>query len=282
MINYFLYKTGQWLVLHLPLKFSYVLAILISDLHYIFADKDRLYTMGNLQAIFPNKTPKELRKIRRRMFRNFAKYLVDFFRFPIIDEQYIKRYITIDNRQYIEQSLAKNKGVVVLTAHLGNWELGGLVLGVLGYPFYAVALPHKNKKVNEFFNNRRESKGVHVIEFGKAARACLNLLKENKMVALVGDKDFTNDAGIIVDFFGKKTYLPKGPAGFALKTGALILPGFMVRNPDDTFTLRMEKPIECSPNDTLETVTEKYKAIIEDYVKLYPHQWYMFRKFWIE
>jgi lauroyl/myristoyl acyltransferase len=169
----------------------------------------------------------------------------------------------------------------MLTAHLGNWELGGLVFGALGYPFWAVALPHKNKKINDFFNDRRESKGVHVIQFGKAARMCLSLLKENKMVALVGDKDYSNEAGVVVDFFGRKTYLPKGPAGFALKTGALILPGFMIRNPDDTYTLHMEKPIESTGGDTIETLTLKYAAIMERYIKQYPQQWYMFRQFWI-
>ena len=269
-------------MLHLPLKFSYILAVFVSDLHYIFADKDRQYTMANLKAIFPDKTNKEIRKIRRGMFRNFAKYLVDFFRFPIIDESYIRHYITIENRGYIDDALARKKGVIVLTAHLGNWELGGLVLGVLGYPFWAVALPHKNTKVNDFFNSRRESKGVHVIQFGKAARMCLSLLKDNCMVALVGDRDFSNDAGTVIDFLGKRTYLPKGPAKFALKTGAAILPGFMVRNPDDTFTLRIEKPIVCGTADTVETVTGEYKKIIEGYIKQYPHQWYMFRKFWIE
>ncbi|MCU0651261.1 MAG: lysophospholipid acyltransferase family protein [Candidatus Omnitrophica bacterium] len=282
MINYLLYKIGYWVVMHLPLKFSYALAVFLSDLHYIFADKDRKYTFDNLKAIFPDKTDREIRWIRIRMFRNFAKYLVDFFRFPIINEKYVNRYVTVKNKQYIDQAMVEKKGVIMLTAHLGNWELGGLVFGALGYPFWAVALPHKNKKINDFFNDRRESKGVHVIQFGKAARMCLNLLKENKMVALVGDKDYSNEAGVVVDFFGKKTYLPKGPAGFALKTGALILPGFMIRNPDDTYTLHMEKPIESTDGDTIETVTLKCAAVIERYIRQYPQQWYMFRKFWKE
>ncbi|HQQ06411.1 MAG TPA: lysophospholipid acyltransferase family protein [Candidatus Omnitrophota bacterium] len=282
MIYYALYKAGQWVVLRLPLNLSYALAVLISDLHYIFADKDRLYTKGNLKAIFPEKPNAEIRRIRRAMFRNFAKYLVDFFRFPIIDEAYVRQYITVENRHYLTEAASRKKGVILLTAHLGNWELGGLVLGALGYRIWAVALPHKNTKVNEFFNTRRESKGVHVIEFGKAARMCLNLLKEQKMVALVGDRDFTRDAGTVVELFGRKTYFPKGPAGFALKTGAVILPGFMIRNADDTFTLHLERPIECSTADTIGSLTERYKAVIERYIRQYPHQWYMFRKFWIE
>ena len=116
MVYYFLYKAGQWLALHLPLRFSYALAVFFSDVHYMLADKDRLYTMGNLRAIFPDKSIRELKKIRRTMFRNFAKYLVDFFGFPVIDESYIQRYITIKNRHYIDQSLAKKKGVILLTA----------------------------------------------------------------------------------------------------------------------------------------------------------------------
>ncbi|HOU36078.1 MAG TPA: lysophospholipid acyltransferase family protein [Candidatus Omnitrophota bacterium] len=281
MFYYSLYKIGQWLALHLPLKFSYALAVLISDLHYIFADKDRLYTKGNLRAIFPEKPGREIRRIRRAMFRNFAKYLVDFFRFPLIDKAYVSKYITIKNLSYLEEAIAQNKGVILLTAHLGNWELGGLVLGALGYKFWAVALPHKNKQVNDFFNRRRESKGITVIEFGKAARMCLNVLRNKKLLALVGDRDFSNDAGTVIELFGRKTYLPKGPAGFALKTGAVILPGFMVRNRNDTFTLLLEKPVECNRSDTLESLTNRYKTVFEDYIRKYPHQWYMFRRFWI-
>lgn len=282
MLYYSLYKFGQWLVLKLPLRFCYGLAVFLSDVHYMFADKDRLYTWQNLKAIFPHKRTKDIRRIRRRMFRNFAKYLVDFFRFPIIDQNYIEKFITLENRHHIDEALKKNKGVIVLTAHIGNWELGGLTLGVLGYPFWAVALEHKNKKVNDFFNIRRESKGVRVIQFGKAAKTCLNLLKSNKLVALLGDRDFSNEAGLVMNFFGKKSYIPKGPAAFAIKTGALIVPGFMIRNPDDTFTLRMEKPIETLPSDTMETVTAKCLHVIENYIKEYPDQWYMFRKFWAE
>jgi KDO2-lipid IV(A) lauroyltransferase len=123
---------------------------------------------------------------------------------------------------------------------------------------------------------------VRVIPFGKAAKACIEVLRDNQMLALLGDRDFTKEAGIVVDFFGRKTFLPKGPAAFALKTRAAIVPGFMIRNPDDTFVLKIEKPLEYSVDETAEGLTKKIGALLERYIRQYPDQWFMFRRFWVE
>jgi len=292
MLNFLLYRIGQFIALNTPLKIGYAIAIFVSDFQYFFSFRDRDTVKKNFKVIFPEKNDKEISRISRKMFENFGKYLVDFFRFSKLDQEYIRKNIKIENINYFNQALAKGKGVIVLTAHLGNWELGGVVVALSGYPFWVVALPHKNKKVDEFFNNQRQSKGIHVIPFGKAARQCLGLLKENKMIALVGDRDFS-EKGLVLDFFGKKTHFPLGPSAFALKTGAIIVPGFMFRNKDDSFTLKIEQPIEFKHSLTisgpveindkdLRGVVEEYIKIFEKYIKNYPDQWYMFRRFWIE
>jgi len=285
MFNYILYRIGQFIALSMPLKIGYKLAIFFSDLRYVFAYKDRHAVTANLKAIFPEKSDKEIAEIRIWMFRNFAKYLVDFFRFQNLDKEYIQKNIKTENLHYFDDALAKGKGVIVLTAHLGNWELGGVVIAQSGYPFWAVVLPHKHKQVNKFFNDQRESKGIGVIHLGKAARQSLHILKENKALALVGDRDFT-ETGLVLDFFGKPTFFPEGPAVLALKTGAAIVPGFMFRNKDDTFTLSIEPPIEFIPTGNKEqdeiAIISKYKIIFEDYIRRFPDQWYMFIKFWIQ
>ena len=285
MLNYLIYRLGQFIALSLPLKLAYWIAVIVSDLRYLFACADRQAVKENLKAIFPDFTDSKICKIRKEVFRNFAKYLVDFFRFSKIDKAYIKKTIRIENIFYFDQALAKNKGVIVLTAHIGNWELGGIMIALSGYDFWVVALPHKNRRVDRFFNHQRESKGMHVIPLGRAVRQCFNLLKENKLVALAGDRDFTQN-GVVLDFFGRPTLFPEGPAAFSLKTGAPIVPGFMFRNPDDTLTLRMEKPVEFSPTGDkaadIKGLISEYKLIIEDYIRRYPDQWYMFRRFWLE
>ncbi len=284
MLNYFLYRLGQCIARTLPLQIAYRFATFISDLRLLWAREDKRLVCGNLSVIFPEKNRKEISALMRRMSRNFAKYLVDFFRFQEISTRYIARTIAIEGKEHFDEALARGKGVIVLTAHLGNWELGGVVLALLGYPFWAVALPHKDRKVNDFFNHQRESKGVKVIPFGRAARMCLNLLQQNKMVALVGDRDFSG-SGMPVDFFGRTALFPEGPAAFALKTQASIVPGFMVRLPDDSFLLRIEKPILTESTGDKErdmrSVTSQFARLFESYIRRYPDQWYMFRRFWI-
>ncbi|MBM3244770.1 MAG: lysophospholipid acyltransferase family protein, partial [Candidatus Omnitrophica bacterium] len=153
-----------------------------------------------------------------------------------------------------------------------------------GYPFSAVALPHKDKRINDFFNSQRQSKNINVIPLGRAVRQCLDVLKRKEVLALVGDRDFS-EKGIILDFFGKPTFFPEGPAAFAIKTGAAIVPGFMIRDKDDGFILRFEKSLEFNPtgdkNSDLKNLISRYKGIFEDYIRKYPEQWYMFRRFWI-
>lgn len=285
MLNYYFYRLGQFIALRLPLRFVYGFAIFLANLHYFFAFGDRRSVRSNLRIIFPDKSTRDLRKISKAVFRNFAKYLVDFFRFQNLDLQYIDKNIKLENLDNFDQVLAKGKGVIVLSAHLGNWELGGVVIAQLGYSFWVVALPHKNKKVNEFFDGQRNGKGVKVIAMGKAVRSCISEIRKNHMVALVGDRDFT-EKGIIINFFGKPMHFPEGPAALSLMTGAPIVPGFMFRNPDDSFTLRIEKPVEFSPSGDkdkdLVGLINVYKKVMEDYIRKYPEQWYVFRKFWVQ
>jgi len=285
VLNYLFYRLGQFIALSLPLKLAYALAVFLADMHYFFAFRDRRFVKNNLKIIFPEKSNQEIRKINMMVFRNFAKYLVDFFRFEKINPDYIKKNVKLENIHYFDDALAGGKGAVVLTAHLGNWELGGVVIAQLGYPFWVVALPHKIKKVNDFFDRQRSRKGVKVIATGKAVRSCITEIRNNHMVGLVGDRDFS-EKGILVNLFGKPAHFPEGPAALSLLTGALIVPGFMLRNPDDSFTLRIEKPIEFKPSENKEKDTKDliniYSNIFENYIRKYPQQWYVFRRFWVE
>jgi len=288
MFNYILYRIGQYIALLLPLRIVYKIAVFISDIHYIFAARDRRIVKENLKAIFPEKSDREICRIRIRIFRNFAKYLADFFRFSKLDTEYIKRNIKVENIGYLNEALSQGKGIIIVSAHIGNWELGAAVIALLGYPLWVVALPHKYSKVNNFFNFQRESKGVKVIPLGKAVKQSLVVLKENKILALVGDIDFAGK-GIVLDLFGRPTIFPQGPAALSIKTGAAIVPGFMLRNDDDSFTFKFEKPLAPAPpmpadaefkDSALMEFTKKYKIILEDYILKYHDQWYMFRKFW--
>ncbi|MDD5596253.1 MAG: lysophospholipid acyltransferase family protein [Candidatus Omnitrophica bacterium] len=285
MLNYIFYRIGQFIALSCPRRAGYKIAVSLSDVHYLFAFKDRAAVRDNLKAVFPNKSEREICRMRLMMFRNFAKHLVDFFRFSKMDREFLKANVKIENQEYLDKALAEGKGVITLTAHMGNWELGGALIGTLGYPFWVVALAHKHEQVDNFFNLQRLSKGVHVMPLGKSGRGCLRVLKENKILGLVGDRDFT-ESGVAIDFFGKPTIFPEGPAVLSLKIGSCLLPGFMLRNKDDNFTFRFEKPIEFKPSgnkeEDVKELIRTYTKVFEAYIRKYPDQWYMFKRFWMQ
>ncbi|MDD2679463.1 MAG: lysophospholipid acyltransferase family protein [Candidatus Omnitrophica bacterium] len=285
MVNYFLYRIFQSVALSLPLKTAYALAVFLANVYSIFAFRDRKAVTENLRVIFPEKSRAEIARIRKQLFHNFAKYLVDFFRFNKLDDEYIKKNIRLIDLRHFDECLSEGKGAIVVTAHLGNWELGGVVISMLGYPFLTVALPHKSKDVDALFNGQRESKGTKVLPLGNAAKGCLKALKRNELVGLVGDRDFVGK-GMVLDFFGKPTVFPLGPAVFSLQTKTKIVPGFMLRNKDDSFSLIINKPLDYSPcgdeEKDLKAIITSYKVIFEDYIRRYPEQWYMFRRFWKE
>lgn len=285
MISYWFYKISEAIALLIPLRMAYALAKILSGVYYIFAFRDRRMVTDNLKVIFPLKGDREIASIRFRVFRNFAKYLVDFLRFKKLDKKYISNNVKIINMESVKEGLRRGKGVILLTAHLGNWELGGMVISQLGYSLLTVALAHKSPKVDRFFNDKRESKGMEVLPLGKAAKGCLRGLRHNRLLALVGDRDFT-DKGRVTDFFGKPAILPEGAAVLSLQTGAVIIPGFMLRNKDDSFSLIFEKPLEfnlsMNRDKDLDNIISKYKSVFEEYIRAYPDQWYMFRRFWKE
>jgi len=283
MFNYTLYRIVKFLALYLPLRLIYAMAVFLSDLHFLISRTDRRIVIGNLNAIFQNQ--KESVRLARDVFRYFGKYLVDFFRTEKLNKDNIRKIVKFENLEVVDKALEQKRGVIIVSAHLGNWELGGIALSILGYPCNAIVLPHKHEKVNRFFNRQREFSGEKIIPLGNAARGCIECLNNNELIALVGDRDFT-PGGIVEDFFGRKALIPKGPAGFSRKTGSPIIPGFVLRQKDDSFKFVFEEPIEPvrtnNKEEDLHNLTKKFLRVIEDYIKRYPSQWSMFREFWLK
>ena len=291
MFKFLLYKFGQFCVNHLPVEMSYWIGRFLSGLQYWFSPRDRHAVKSNLRVILnTGGRPEEEGRVAAtaiKVFENFGQYLVEFFRMgKNLDAEFIRKNVDIHNLATIDAMLKRGKGVILLTAHLGNWELGGVVLSKLGYPIVAIALPHKERPVNDLFNLQRESHGVTIIPTSIAIRRCLEALKENKLVALLADRDFTQH-GEEMDFLSRRAMIPKGAAVFALKTGAAIVPTFLTRNNDNRFTLLIGDPIlppwadeQMKDQDALVTIMRKYSRVIERKIREYPDQWLMFREFW--
>lgn len=276
---YYLFLFGKALALILPRRSVYAVAEFLALIHWFFSAKDRQAVEYNLSNLIEDKA--KIKESGRQVFINFALYLVDFFRYSRLNKKFVDKFVRVTGIEYLRQACDEGKGVITLTAHLGNYELGGAVISLLGFDFNVVALPHKDKRVNDFFNHQRQRVGMKVIAIGSGIKRCYSQLKSGKIVGLLGDRDFSGTYLNIL-MGNKIAPIPKGPAFFALKTQAAVIPGFLIRENRYYYNLIFDQPIKASAQDTQESLTIKYAAVIEKYLRLYPQQWYVFTKYWQE
>lgn len=285
MLLYIFYKIGFFGAKILPVRVCYFLSNMFAGVYFFFAFSEKKEMSETLRVVLGEGiSESSLAKIKKRIFSNFGKYLVDFFKFPVFTKEDIKKTIDVSGLEYLEECLHKGSGAIMLSLHLGNWELGGAVLSSLGYPMNALVLRHDDKRVNDFFDKQRRLNGLNTICLGAAVRKGFKVLKGNGCLAIVADKDYTG-SGMRIDMFGKKAVLPKGPAVFALKTGAPIIVTTLRRKEDDTFCLALEPPLFF--DKTSRITDEKVREVMEDYVvyfEKYIHenveQWYAFKNIW--
>lgn len=278
---YYLFIIGRSLALLFPRSVCYFVARFLSIFKFYLSKKDREAVIFNLSPLVVDK--RKLRQCARQVFINFSYYIVDFFRYAKLNRDFIKKYIRISGLEYLKQCMSQKRGVILLSAHLGNYELGAAVISLLGYPLYALALNHKDRRLTIFFHQQRKHVGVISIPTGMALKRCLSLLSKGNFLGFLGDRDFTNASRLKFAIHSRYALIPKGAAYFALKGGAYILPLFLVRENKKFYHFIFDKPIV--PDDTLNTeeaIMQKWVSVLERYIRQYPEQWYMFEKYWVE
>ncbi len=281
---YFLCRVGQIFSNILPVKISYWIAEKVSTVKFFFSKKGRKIVFSNMKTI-TGKSDKECFKMALQMYKNFGKYLVDFFRFSRLNKQRLEQTVSIENLEIFDRELKKEKGVIGITAHIGNWELIGITMSILGYPVEAVALTHKNKLIDDFFVKQRNRHNLTVIPVFEAAKRCLSGLRKRNIVALLGDRDFSGTY-VKIKFLGKDMLFPRGPAVLSLRAGAPVVLAFTLRQKNNKYKITCEKldppPSAGSVKENVRVITQKIASVIEKYVLLDPTQWLMFSNHWKE
>jgi KDO2-lipid IV(A) lauroyltransferase len=284
-MKYYRLKFAELLSRLFPRRMSYGLARRLADLYVLIDKRGRENVISNLKQIQADSgvalSPRALHSLARENFLNFAKYLVDFFKFLHLDRNRMDRIVHFGNvPAMLDGLLAQGKGIIIVSAHLGNWELGAAALAALGYKFNAVALWVPDEKLNALYQHYRTSRGINPIPFGRAARECIAALRRNEIVAVVGDRDFTA-SNQTVEFFGRPARLPDGPAKLALATGAPLVPVFMVRLPDDTFAYIVDEPIWADKSrQTVDDVMRQVAIALERVIRQHSEQWFLFHNLW--
>ena len=206
------------------------------------------------------------------------------FRMAGLDAEAVRARTTVEGLDVLRSALAEGKGAVVVTGHLGNWEIGGAAVTARGIPVDAVAKGMANRRFDEELVATRERLGLRIVGMQEAPRRVLGALREGRVAALVADQNF-HRGGIFVPFFGKLAATAKGPALFALRTGAPLFLGVAIREEGWAQRYRVSFrriPVEATGDleADVRRLTEAHTAALEREVRAWPEQYFWQHKRW--
>ncbi len=237
-----------------------------------------------IAAAFPEFTPERVRAVAEASYASLGRTTVEAALMPRLGTAGVLRLFTrVDGWDVFEAARAEGRGVIVVTGHLGNWELGGSYVAARGIPIDGVARQQENPLFDTFLTGTRERLGMRVVWDGEAVRRTPRALKEGRVVALVVDQGAAGLASTWVPFFGRPAKTPRGPAVFALRLGAPLVFGASIRQPDGRFVLGFERVPVAPTGDRerdVDAIVASYTATLERWVRRYPEQYFWQHRRW--
>jgi KDO2-lipid IV(A) lauroyltransferase len=251
---------------------------------YSLAWRRRRVAKSNLVNAFPGWTYGRVCRTARASFVHFVRSLVVFLRGPLYgDPAYVARRIQLVGEEHMQAVHRQGRGVVLLLAHWGNWELGGIMLDRLGYAHSAVGRAVRSSAIMRFLNGMRARSGTRFIDKGRAARPTLAALKAGECVGFFVDQT-TSERGAETTFFGRTCETTRGPAGFALKTRAPVVPVMCPLLADGRHEVRFYTPIPPpatgDPVRDVRELTQRLVSFVEARIRERPEQWLWSHRRW--
>ena len=251
---------------------------------FLVDSKHRKIALDNLTYAFGHqKSTYEIRFLAKQVFINLIQVIFEVGWSLRLDERRLVKYFKMDGFRHLKKAYEKGKGVLVLTAHCGNWEFLAVAGSMIEYPVSMVVRPLDFKPLDRFFINLRSRFGGKVIPKQRSLRAILRSLDRKEMVVLLMDQNVDWYEGVFVDFMGHRACTSKGLALLALRTGAPVVPVFMVREKSG---FRAEFGPEIFTVETgdkqkdIEINTQEYNRVIENFIRRYPDQWFWVHQRW--
>ena len=236
-------------------------------------------TMAGFSEFDPVALNTEAAIVCHGVFRSIARLLATFARLPRLTPQNISALIRYDGLDNFQNALARGRGVLVATAHLGNWELSAFAHAWMTAPMHIVVRPIDNPRIDALVERYRGLSGNHIIEKKDAARGILKALKAGDAVGILIDQNTTLDQGVFVDFFGKQACAGSAFVKLAHHSGAAVVPGFALwSNEEQRYILRFYPEIPMS-GDVVED-TQRIHSQLESVIREYPDQWLWIHRRW--
>ncbi len=271
-------------LLVLPLRVVQVMGSAVARFVYHLLGFRRRVIKENLRHAFPDLSEERRNEIADQSFRSVGTALLELIYFRRMTIEQIRRLIRVENVHLVHDAIQQGKGLILMTAHFGNWELCAQgVLAHTGVPMHIVIKSQSNKLIDAAVNSRRVRFGNSVVPMGDAVRAVLGALRNNEAVGMVGDQSAARESAWI-EFFGRPVPTYRGPAVFSLKTGAPIVMGFAIRGEDGTYSLKLLKidqdDLVGASESNVDELTRRHVAKTEEMIRNYPGQWMWMHRRW--
>ena len=269
----------------MPRRMARLAAGLLVSCLYPLLTRLRRVGHRNLELALPELPPVECERILRGVFRHLGWQLVEFCRMSRYTPENTRHCLRTEGLQHYLAARAKGKGVLIVTGHLGAWELSSFYHSLMGYPMGMVIRRLDNRRLDSFVNAMRCLHGNRVLHKDDFARGLLTAMRQGETVGILMDTNMTPPQGEFVQFFGRSACTASGLARVALKTGAAVLPGFMLWEPNEgRYVLHFGPQLALPrtndhPADIL-AATQLCTAAIESWIRRYPDQWLWIHRRW--
>lgn len=282
------FRAAIWLAARLPRTIAYPLCAFGGEIYFWINPNHSHKAVENFAVLLADEpTAARVRLTARRSFRNYTKSLFDFFRQLTVDPDLIESDTYVEGAEYLDAALAEGRGVVLISPHFGNWDLAAALTAARGYAMVTLADRFTPPEVDRLVRLGRNRAGIGIVGVDSGSlRHTLHALRRNMIVAILVDRP-QREGGVEVDFFGVPAWFPSGAARFALRAGSPMLFGYVGRRPGDRTFFGKYQPLVFPPRTGDEAAdirawTQVMVHAIEDLLRQYPDQWYMFRRMWPE
>jgi len=264
---------GRKLACLLPRSIALVMTKIYVAIRFLNAKREKQIIKKNLSYC-------GIESSSYNVFRTFVNYgicLMDLFRVPVYDRKNLEKMVEFKGSENLTNALQLNRGVILITGHIGNWDLGGVYLASQGFGLSAVV--EDIPRLSDFYNFLRSRTGMKTI-FMKEIDQMILALKKNEILVLLGDRDLTG-SGLRVKFLGGEKSLPRGPATFAIKYKTpIVFASFTLNEGQKPYQLVISEPI-ISSKETQVELTQIIANRLSDYIRQYPTQWFVFEDEWL-
>ncbi len=263
----------------LPLRVSHAVARAIARVLDLAVPKLRRVAERNLSFALPEVADGRRDEIIDGVFRTIARMLVAVARFPSINATNVSEWIGYEGLEHYLEAKREGRGVLIATAHLGNWELSAFTHAIMTEPMHVMVRPLDNSLIDELVEQRRTLSGNHLIYKRDAARAVITALRRNEAIGILIDQNTSASEGVFIDFFGKQASAGSAFVKFAHHANAPVIPGFALWNESARrYVLRFYPRVQMTGD--VQADTQRIHSVFEQIIREHPDQWMWIHRRW--